>query len=266
MPAVLTIPASRSQTSIDIYDAALLSSGADALAKAERAELRLPECVRHLSASNCGRSTRRLTHAMSLRRSGWLHLDRLDAVLTARGEALTEEVRSGMAVVMPNLLAYAISLTKDRALAEDLVQETLLKGWRSRHRYQAGTNVAAWLTTILRNNYYTVYRKRAREVEDADDTLAAALSVAPAQSDRLNLQDVQAALAKLPVEQREALLLVVLNELTYDEAAAVMGCKVGTVKSRISRGRNHLAKILGHGGGDEGDWLTHLSVHSVSVA
>jgi RNA polymerase sigma factor (sigma-70 family) len=262
MPAVLTIPPSRSQTSIDINDAA---SGADALAQAERAELRLPEGVRH----HLGEQLRALyapPDARDVPETIRLHLDRLDAVLTARGEALTEEVRSGMAAVMPNLLAYAISLTKDRALAEDLVQETLLKGWRSRHRYQAGTNVAAWLTTILRNNYYTVYRKRAREVEDADDTLAAALSVAPAQSDRLNLQDVQAALAKLPVEQREALLLVVLNELTYDEAAALMGCKVGTVKSRISRGQNHLAKILGYAGGVEGDWLTHLSVHSVSVA
>src|SRR3954451_18346524 len=100
-------------------------------------------------------------------------LDRLEAALAARGEALTAEVRAGLITALPNLRAYALSLTRDGIRADDLVQETMLKGWRRRESYQAGTNLTAWLTTIMRNTFYSAYRKRARETEDLDDSLAA---------------------------------------------------------------------------------------------
>ncbi|POR41088.1 RNA polymerase subunit sigma-70 [Methylobacterium sp. V23] len=179
--------------------------------------------------------------------SGPLHalMERLDAALAAYGETLTAEVRAGMAEQMPGLMRFALSLTKDRSRAEDLVQETLMRAWRSRHTYEAGTNVAGWLTMILRNTFYSHHRKRSHEVEDPDEAYAAALSIAPPQEDRLHLQDMHVAMGQLPPEQRETLVLIVLNNLSYEEAALAMGCKVGTVKSRMSRARERLSEILG---------------------
>lgn len=172
-------------------------------------------------------------------------LERLDVALAARGEALTAEVRAGMTAQMPGLMRFALSLTKDHARAEDLVQETLMRAWRGRHTFEAGTNIAGWMTMILRNAFYTHHRRRSLEVEDPDETYAAKLSVAPAQEDGLHVQDMQAALAQLSTEHRETLVLIVLNDLSYEEAAAVMGCKIGTIKSRVSRARERLAYLLG---------------------
>ena len=172
-------------------------------------------------------------------------LRQLDAALAAHGEALSVEIRAGMAAQMPGLLRFALSLTKDRSQADDLVQETLMRGWRSRHTYQAGTNLGAWLTMILRNTFYSYHRRRIHEVEDPEDRHAGAMSIDPAQEDGLHLRDLQAALAQLSAEHRETLVLVVLNDLTYEEAAVAMGCKVGTVKSRVSRARERLTHILG---------------------
>ena len=178
---------------------------------------------------------------------GPLHalMERLEAALAAYGETLTAEVRAGMTEQMPGLMRFALTLSKDRARAEDLVQETLMRAWRSRHTYEVGTNVAGWLTMILRNTFYSHHRKRSHEVEDPDETYAAALSIAPPQEDRLHLQDMQVAMGRLPPDQRDTLVLIVLNGLSYEEAALAMGCKVGTVKSRMSRARERLAEILG---------------------
>lgn len=172
-------------------------------------------------------------------------LKRLEGALAAYGEALTAEVRAGMTAQMPGLMRFALSLTKDYTRAEDLVQETLMRAWRSRHTFEAGTNVAGWLTMILRNAFYTHHRKRALEVEDPDEAYALTLSVPAVQEDGLHLRDMQAALAQLSAEQRETMLLIVLNGLSYEDAAEVMGCKVGTIKSRVSRARERLAHILG---------------------
>jgi RNA polymerase sigma-70 factor (ECF subfamily) len=172
-------------------------------------------------------------------------LERLDVALAAHGEALTAEVRAGMTAQMPSLMRFALSLTKDHSRAEDLVQETLMRAWRSRHTFETGTNFAGWLTIILRNAFYTHHRRRSLEVEDPDETHAAKLSVAPAQEDGLHVQDMQAALAQLSAEQREAIVLIVLNGLSYEDAAEAMGCKIGTIKSRVSRAREQLAYLLG---------------------
>jgi RNA polymerase sigma-70 factor (ECF subfamily) len=175
-------------------------------------------------------------------------LEQLDAALVVHGEALTAEVRAGMAAQMPTLMRFALSLTKDYSRAEDLVQETLMKAWRSRHTYEPGTNFAGWLTIILRNAFYTHHRKQVFEVEDPGEEYAAKLSVAPAQEDGLHLQDMRAAWAQLSAEHRETLELIVLNDLSYEEAAKVMGCKMGTIKSRVWRARERLAHILGEQG------------------
>lgn len=145
---------------------------------------------------------------------------------------------------LPTLRAFAISLVGKVDRADDLVQETLMKAWANRTSFNAGTNMRAWLFTILRNEFYTYFRKRRREVEDADGKIAATVGVAPEQHSKLDFQDLQSALDKLPVDQREALLLVSASELSYEEAASICGVAVGTIKSRVSRARVRLAEIM----------------------
>jgi RNA polymerase sigma-70 factor (ECF subfamily) len=188
----------------------------------------------HYEAPNASIAPARLTRL----------LDRLVATLAGQDEALTAEVRSGLLAAVPNLRAYAFSLARDRDRADDLVQETLLKGWQHRGRYEPGTNLEGWLTTILRNSFVGVHRKRAWEVEDPNEAHAAGLSVLPEQEARLEMQDMQAALECLPPEQREALLLVAVNGMSSEAVAELTGCAVGTVKSRVWRARSKLAEIL----------------------
>jgi len=122
--------------------------------------------------------------------------------------ALLPETREAMMDAIPHLRAFAISLTGNVDQADDLVQETLARGLANIDRFAPGTSMRAWLFTILRNQFHTAYRKRRREVEDPDGIMAARLSTAPAQGGHLDLEDLKTALAKLPYEQREALLLV----------------------------------------------------------
>ncbi|MHC2017781.1 sigma-70 family RNA polymerase sigma factor [Methylobacterium sp. CM6247] len=146
---------------------------------------------------------------------------------------------------MPNLRRFALSLTRDPVRADDLVQETLLRAWRSRHTYQPDTNLAGWLTRILRNGFYTGHRRRSREIEDPDNAYAALLSLPPTQESHLHLQDVQTALNLLSPKLREVVLLIVLNDMSYEEAACTTGCSLGTIKSRMFRAREQLAQALG---------------------
>lgn len=154
---------------------------------------------------------------------------------------------------IPSLRAFATSLVGRSDRADDLVQETLMKAWQHRKSFQMGTNLAAWLFTILRNEFYTQLRKRKREVEDADGAIAAKVALHPEQHGHMDLSDMQAALLKLPVDQREAVLLVSASDLSYEEAAAICGVAIGTIKSRVNRGRAKLAEILKlDGSGDFG--------------
>jgi RNA polymerase sigma-70 factor (ECF subfamily) len=153
-------------------------------------------------------------------------------------------VRDSMLKATPNLRAFGISLTNNVDRADDLVQETLVRAIANIHRFQPGTNMQAWLFTILRNLFHSEYRKRRREVEDADGKYAATLSVQPDQMPHLDFADLQTALAMLPHEQREALLLVGASGFSYEQAAEICGCAVGTIKSRVNRARNRLADIM----------------------
>ena len=144
-----------------------------------------------------------------------------------------------------NLRAFAISLSGSVTLADDLVQETLLRAWANSDKFQPGTSLRAWLFTILRNIYYSNYRKRAREVQDSDGFYARRLTVPGDQESHLDLEDFRRALTMLPVEQREVLTLIGASGLSYEEAAEVCEVGIGTIKSRLSRARAKLVDILG---------------------
>ena len=175
-------------------------------------------------------------------------LARLEAAVTSRDHHLALAFGEDLVKALPNLRAFAISLSNNPDRANDLVQETIMRALNKRERFQVGTNLHAWLFTILRNTFYTEFRKRMREVPDSDGSFAASLTAAPTQIDKLNIQDLDAALMRLCAEQRKALLLVTAQGLSYEEAAAVCACAVGTVKSRVNRARHRLAELLGHSG------------------
>lgn len=152
---------------------------------------------------------------------------------------------------LPALRAFALSLSRDGAMADDLVQDTIVKAWTNIEKFQAGTNLRAWLFTILRNTFYSARRKTRREVNDTDGAHAARLTSRPDHDGRLALNDFRVAFEKLPDEQREALLLVGASGFSYEEAAAMTGVAVGTVKSRANRGRRRLAELLHLEDGEE---------------
>lgn len=145
---------------------------------------------------------------------------------------------------LPSLRAFAVTLCGNAERADDLVQEALLRAWSNLHTFDQGTNMRAWLFTILRNAFYSQWRKRRNEVEDADGAMAARLSVAAPQPSHMEMQDFKEALSRIPPDQREALILVQASGFSYEEAAEVCGCAVGTVKSRVNRARRRLAQML----------------------
>ena len=121
----------------------------------------------------------------------------------------------------------------------------LLRAWSKSDKFQPGTSIRAWMFTILRNIYYSNYRKRAREVQDSDNAYAQRLVVSGDQESHLDLEDFRKALARLPLEQREVLILVGANGLSYELAATICDVEIGTIKSRLSRARSKLVEILG---------------------
>jgi RNA polymerase sigma-70 factor (ECF subfamily) len=153
--------------------------------------------------------------------------------------------RTAMLAEIPHLRAFAASLSGSLSLADDLVQETLLKAWSHSGSFTLGTNLRAWLFTILRNSYYTNYRQFGREVSDTDGLYAGKVMVEANQDPHMDLQDFRRALLKLPDEQREALIMVGAMGLSHEEAAIICEVAAGTIKSRVSRGRAKLTVLLG---------------------
>lgn len=167
-----------------------------------------------------------------------------DTVLVALSD---NEFKDELARVIPHLRAFGRSLSGNRDLADDLVQETLMKAWAARKRFQAGTNMRAWTFIILRNLFLSQMR-RARFRGEWDELTASKLLAAPASQDRhVELADLQRALLYLPQPQREALILVGAGGFAYEEAAEICGCAVGTIKSRVARGRAALEQLMDHG-------------------
>ena len=147
------------------------------------------------------------------------------------------DFKEQLGLVIPQLRAFGRSLSGDRDLADDLVQETLMKAWGARSRFQAGTNMRAWTFIILRNLYFSQVRRR-RFRGEWDELTADRVLAAPASQDRhIELGDLQRALQTLPQSQREALILVGAGGFAYEEAAEICGVAVGTIKSRVARGR-----------------------------
>src|SRR5262245_50080952 len=157
---------------------------------------------------------------------------------------LDPAIRDQVLATVPSLRAFAISLCGNIDRADDLVQETLLRALAHIDSFEPGTNMPAWLFTILRNLFRSEYRKRRREVEDAEGRYAETLKSQPEQTGRVELQEFRTALTRIPDDQREALILVGASGFSYEEAAQICGCAVGTIKSRVNRARNRLAQLL----------------------
>jgi len=154
---------------------------------------------------------------------------------------------------LPAMRAFAISLTRDPTLAEDILQDAIIKAWMNFSQFEPGTNLRAWLLTILRNTYYSELRKRKPEAEDVEPDDPAAPAVPPLHNGVLQMRDFRRAFSKLGLENREALLLVGGMGFSYEETAEMCGVPIGTVKSRVLRARRQLAEELDRGKGDVAD-------------
>ncbi|WP_219893234.1 sigma-70 family RNA polymerase sigma factor [Aquisediminimonas profunda] len=152
--------------------------------------------------------------------------------------------RDQLVALLPSLRAFSRGLCGHREMADDLAQDTVMRAWAARESYLQGSNFRAWMFMIMRNQFYTTIRKNARMTSLDPEVAERVLVVAPAQQNGLNVEDVAKALQKLPAEQREVLLLIGANGLSYEEAAEVTGCAMGTIKSRLARGRTALAALI----------------------
>ena len=146
---------------------------------------------------------------------------------------------------LPALRAFAISLTRNVAEADDLVQDTIVKAWTNIEKYEPGTNLRAWLFRILRNTFFSHIRKHKRDVADPEGVHAGRLFVMPDHDGRIAFTEFRKAFDRLSPEHREALVLVGANGFSYEEAAQMMGVAIGTVKSRTNRARARLCELLG---------------------
>ena len=144
--------------------------------------------------------------------------------------------------LIPRLRRYARALVGDRATADDLVQDTLERAWSKLHLYRRGTDLRAWLFTVMHNVH--VNRVRASRVTDTLEDEMPELAQRPAQGDALLVRDLDRAIGRLPAEQRSVLLLVTLEEMSYDEVARTLGIPIGTVMSRLSRARDKLRVMM----------------------
>lgn len=159
--------------------------------------------------------------------------------------AADQELQNGLVALTPNLRAFARTLCGAPDQADDLVQEALVKAWKHRSSFEPGSNLKAWMFTILRNSYLSERRKRKYEVSDPDGIMAEQLSVKGEQTAHMDLLDFAKSFSQLPTEQREALILIGAEGFSYEEAAEMCGCAVGTIKSRVNRARVRLTELTG---------------------
>ena len=157
---------------------------------------------------------------------------------------ISKSFRDQVIAAIPSLRAFGLSLTARADRADDLVQETLMKAWKHYDSFEPGSNMKAWLYTILRNEFYTQLRKRKREVEDVDEFYSSKVSVHGEQEGHLDMADLRTALTKLTDDQREAVILVGASGFSYEEAAKICKVEIGTIKSRVNRARAKLAELL----------------------
>lgn len=174
-------------------------------------------------------------------------LARLEASGATAGALGDIEFKRQLSDLLPNLRGFGRSLTGSRDSADDLVQETMMKAWAARARYQAGTSMRAWTFVIMRNVFLSQMRRR-RFSGEYNELQAERILVAPAdQHHSIHLADLQRAMQTLPLAQREALILVGAGGFSYEEAAAISRVAVGTIKSRVARARAALMITLAGG-------------------
>jgi RNA polymerase sigma factor (sigma-70 family) len=171
-----------------------------------------------------------------------------DRPKASAGQGNSREVKDGLVELLPHLRAFARGLCGRADRADDLVQEAVLRAWTARDTFVPGSNLKAWLFTIARNHFLNDLRRAKRETQLEEGQAEASLVSGADQEDGLNLGDLHRALNRLPPERREALLLVGASGFSYEEAAQVCGVAVGTIKSRVARGRGQLARILDESG------------------
>ena len=164
----------------------------------------------------------------------------------------TPSFKRELLATLPSLCAFAFSLSGRHDKADDLVQDTIMKAWAKQESFEMGTNIKAWLFTILRNEFYSQMRKRGREIQDSEGLFTERMAVHPAQFGHMDLADFKKALGVLPDDQREAIILIGASGFSYEEAAEICQCAVGTMKSRVSRARTRLQDLLKVTG--EGDY------------
>ncbi len=158
--------------------------------------------------------------------------------------------RDQLVALIPSLRSFARGLCGWRDMADDLAQDAMMRGWAARASFTPGTNFRAWMFMILRNQFYTTIRKNKRTTSWDPEVAERVLVEAPSQQSAIHVADVAKALQKLPAEQREVLLLVGANGVSYEEAAEIIGCAMGTIKSRMARGRKALALLIDGAPGD----------------
>jgi RNA polymerase sigma-70 factor, ECF subfamily len=176
--------------------------------------------------------------------TGWMPARSRPSRTQAKTRPLSAALRGEILASVPRLRAFAVSLTASPDRADDLVQETMVRALAHIGQFQPGTNLRAWLFTILRNQFNSEYRQRRWTIEDSDGIYVDSLKTLPQQGSWLEFQELRIALTKLPPEQREAIVLVGASGMTYEEAACICGCAIGTIKSRVNRGRTRLAELL----------------------
>lgn len=147
---------------------------------------------------------------------------------------------------MPVVRRWSYVLCRNPSLAEDMMQETLVKAWANRESFARGTNMRAWLYRILRNTYFNHLRQRRREVPDPDGALTAAMRVPAAQTGKIELREVTEAMQDLSPAQREAMILIGAQGLSYKQVAQLQRVNIGTVKSRLARARQAVARSMGY--------------------
>ena len=160
------------------------------------------------------------------------------------GRLIGDDMHRDILAALPHLRAFAHLLARDHAMAEDLVQDTIVRALTYRHQFQPGTNLRGWLTIILRNRYFNEIRRRSRKAELHVELEWGVGSTSGGQEENLEVRDFKRAFASLPAAQREALLLVGASGVSYEEAAQITNCAVGTIKSRVSRARLQLQQLL----------------------
>jgi RNA polymerase sigma-70 factor (ECF subfamily) len=156
---------------------------------------------------------------------------------------MSSDFHADLVALMPKLRVQALALSRNRATADDLVQDAAMHALAARDSFTPGTNFRAWMYRILRNRFISGLRKQ-RNIIDIDDAPLAALAIPDRTEARLTLQELQRALGTLLPVQREALFMIVLHGMSYEEVAAATNCAVGTAKSRVYRARRHLAACL----------------------